>query len=288
MSDIFLKRIYTDIKDETWPEINGYYDFYQLPETIKQEVEKGAGKILKNRSFYRPDDFGSVALVYNNVAFITNTKTASTYYKNFFINQGWKLRYLKDVDFKNMYCVGLISDPIYRYFRGIAHCLLVSYLPNFEIILKDHGYTKEIDDAHNNVLESLNSEYFINFIKNVNIADKHTSRYIDLFEENLYSIDWIPFESGNRNTLAGFIEKALINKGIDIKIPLTDNELQKAQPTKKVIYKKIEDLYNNDMTNKLNELYYYYYQDINFYYDLVKKFNPKGNTWNEISWLKKQ
>jgi len=288
MSDIFLKRIYNDIKDESWPIINGYYDFNQLPDYIKHEVKEKSGNILRDRNFYKPSDLGSVALVHKDTAFITNTKTASTYYKNFFIGQGWKLTYLLDLDFKNTYCFGFISDPIYRYFRGLSHCLLLSHFPDLELTLKKEKYSKKIDEIHKDVLEHLNLEYCSNFIKNIKIADKHTSRYTDIFEDNLYNIDWIPFEAGDRDSLTNFVNKVLSNRGFDITVPITDKELQKALPLKKIIYKKIEELYNTDKVDKLEELYYYYYHDIKFYYDLVEKFNPHGNNWNEISWLRKQ
>jgi hypothetical protein len=286
MSDYFFTKYYNDIKDPLWPQIKTYNDFLKLPKQIQEECinqHKLNDRLaeIEDKNYWGNIGFASPCAQDNNLVYMLVQKCGSTYYKKIFSKNRWNIKRSCDVDWKNTAQFGLISHPLTRFVRGFVESLQYLY-PNTD---NDKCYDQLLANE-------FNKKNIINFISTIKLTDEHTMPYHLIFKDKLYNIDWIPYESGTPEELTQLINKFLLHYGHE-PIVATDDYLHIANTSKQKLYNLIERIFFSDDFEPVHEgfreqLYYFYAEDLKFYHQLIRKFNPNGSTWDEISWLREK
>ena len=176
MSDYYIKNFYDRVKDSSWPEINSYNDFLNLPTEIQDECITAHRlparlKELEDVNYWRYHQIHTIGYQYKNLVYVPVYKCANTYYTNFFKNQNWTKIHLQDLNFNKTIAFGLMMNPMTRRVKGITQVLCKSYNNDFDTVIK-----------------LLESEGFSNFIAKVAVLDSHTVPYTIAFGKLLNNL----------------------------------------------------------------------------------------------------
>lgn len=256
MSDYYIKHFYDQVKDSSWPEIKSYNDLLNLPTIIKNDCNHmhnlGARlSEIEDPTYWKKYQFHKIGYQHKNVVYVPILKCANTYYTNFFKDQlKWKQVNLDDLNWNEISAFGLVMNPMTRRVKGITQVLCMSYKENYK-----------------NILQLLESPYFVNFVSKIMILDAHTIPYTLAFGEMLDKIYWIPIEPFTDSELQHQITCFLNTKNIKIKMP-TSKRLNRSSNEKEKIFNTIQDIFLS--TEPGAELGMLFANDIKFYNHLLK------------------
>ena len=194
----------------------------------------------------------------NNLIYVSTPKCASTLYCNVAEYNSWEKINFNDINWSLDHVFGFIMDPVELYLKGLA---------------------EDLDtDKHMELFKEL-FEMNLDRNRNITLLTAHSILISNRYQEYRHKIDWIPINS-KPNT--EFFFKKLCNKhGIDVEISNTMSRHTSTQ-SKLERYQELKNMFGN-----FNETFYKIFStDIDFYHTVHTNFNPNGQSWDEISWLK--
>lgn len=183
MSDYFFKHFYDSVKDPSWPEVNNYSDFVQLPKRIVEEcyqIHDLSSRLaqFEDSTYWKNQSALNLVYAHKNVAYLPVPKCASSSYTNLFRDQlGWQSKQMSDLDLTQIKVFSLIINPLTRRLKGIVESLYKSFNYN--------------DDA---ILTALDNQSFLDFVSRVMTVDNHTTPYSLVFESWFDLVHWIPID----------------------------------------------------------------------------------------------
>ena len=180
-------------------------------------------------------------------------------------NCRWRQIPFSEINWDKSHVFTLMSDPLTRRYKAIAEWLFQKNL---------------ITEYYNNV-------ELQNFVLSTSILDIHSYGYVyNYYEEFCNQIDWIPLESvknhdGVKWAIAKLLEKYKIY--ID-RYWATNQKSNISSKAKKKLEADIKEKFESSPNEKIIE---YLLPDIDLYNRVTNRFNPNGNMWDDISWLRK-
>jgi hypothetical protein len=180
-------------------------------------------------------------------------------------NCRWRQIPFSEINWDKSHVFTLMSDPLTRRYKAIAEWLFQKNL---------------ITEYYNNV-------ELQNFVLSTSILDIHSYGYVyNYYEEFCNQIDWIPLESvknhdGVKWAIAKLLEKYKIY--ID-RYWATNQKSNISSGIKKKLVTDIKEKFSSCPNEKIME---YLLPDIDLYNKVSDRFNSNGNTWDDISWLRK-
>jgi hypothetical protein len=192
----------------------------------------------------------------NNLVYVATLKCAHSFYCGVAKYNSWELIEFNNIDWLSNHVFGFIMDPVERYFKGLAQ----------DIVTNDQlNCLKLLTENHTS--------------KNFTILTLHSNPISIQYKDYLYKIDWIPLDKSPSSEF--FLTKLCSKYRIDIEIP-ESIERHISSQEKKERYQIIKNMFGN-----FNETFYRIFSnDIDFYHTVNSNFNPYGQSWDEISWLK--
>lgn len=211
------------------------------------------------------DKFHNVIYKKDKLVYIPTLKNACTFYRSLSVYNNWSVIRFNQIDWDNDHVFSFISDPVIRYFKGLAQDLFNVYFEEdkqvFYELLKYS--TKTLNDT--------------TFVMTV-----HSTPLTITLGEAVHKIDWIPIHESIDNY--SFYKKLCSSYNIQVRDDSSSIERHESIPQKKAFFQELFKNVDNIQTNLFYNLTLS--QDINLYRKVLENFNPLGNTWNEISWLK--
>jgi hypothetical protein len=162
-----------------------------------------------------------------------------------------------------------IIDPIVRRHKGIAQWLKMNNLVN----------------------EYNRSAEFRLLVNNVCFLDVHSVSYHTLFGDRCNEIDWILADKLPNEQVQQMTEKLLVDSGLilfqwDTSPAYTNASTQEEKELELRIEHDFEAAWKErDATHQNFEIYKYFEKDLSLYNRVLNKFNPRGDTWKNTSWL---
>jgi len=211
---------------------------------------------------------GATAAVYTCevLTCIATLKCGSVFLTSTF-NQNcrWRQIPFSEINWDKSHVFSLMSDPLTRRYKAIAEWLFKKNL---------------ITEFYKNI-------ELQNFVLSTPILDIHSYGYVyNYYEDFCNQIDWIPMEPvKNHNGVKWAIAKLLEKYKIYIHNYLaTDSESNISSELKKNLELDVKEKFNSSPNEKIME---YLLPDIELYNRVSDRFNPTGNNWDDISWLRK-
>ena len=180
-------------------------------------------------------------------------------------NCRWRQLPFSEINWDKSHVFTLMTDPLTRRYKAIAEWLFQKKLVS--------EYYKNVE--------------LQNFVLSTPILDIHSYGYVYNYYENFCDlIDWIPMESvKNHVGVKWAIAKLMEKYKIDISyFWATDGKSNISSQTKKKLEADLKEKFESSPDEKIME---HLLPDIDLYNRVVQKFNPAGDTWDDISWLRK-
>lgn len=234
-----------------------------------------------------------LACRYDRLVYVRTLKCASSfYYGNLTTNYGWYPISYQDIDWEHDHVFSHIMDPMTRNLKGKLEYLIM---------------TSQAD--------LLQNPAFLEFVREICFFDEHSVSYQDIYGDHCREIDWILLKEQpvlddrpkhircdeDFEILSMYLRaqreywrqsirhtEILINHFASDH-PLFDrwNQLfaRPADDRMLALFRMLkEDNLRRDLVQ--SQLGSYLSADIELYQLVVEKFNPHGETWPEITWLK--
>ena len=251
----WLKKCYNDFKDDSWSDVDSYYDFTQLPDSIKQECADNSGfskriTQIENIDYWRNQCFRGVYKK-NNLVFVTMYKCASSTYMTYLEKQKWEKIQFSEIDFNSMYVFGFIMDPLKRRIKGITEILCECYNNNY-----------------NDIMQILKNDNFCAFLNNISLMDAHTTPYWILFGDQLKKIHWIPLEFYTHNETFTCFQQICKKHNVHLDNNVRFEKFHVSNQDKKKVFVAVKQLLQNQC---FGDLYLLYSNDLKFYRELLDK-----------------
>ena len=251
----YLKRCHNAFKDNSWPEIDSYYDFTQLPNSIQQEcidnsVFSERITQIENIDYWRNH---CVQGVYkkNNLVFVSMYKCASSSYIVYLQKQQWQKIEFNEINFNTMYVFGFILDPLVRRIKGLTEILWHCYNNNY-----------------NDVMQIVKNDNFCSFLKNISSMDAHTIPYWILFGDQLKKINWIPLEFYTHNETFNCFQQICKQHNVHLDSSIKLKKHNVSSKDKKKLFVLIKQILQDQC---FGDLYLLYSNDLKFYRELIDK-----------------
>ncbi|MEY4334217.1 MAG: hypothetical protein RLZZ196_2960 [Bacteroidota bacterium] len=180
-------------------------------------------------------------------------------------NARWRKIPFSEINWDSSHVFSLMSDPLTRRYKAIAEWLFQNQL----------------------AIEFYKNVELQNFVLSTPILDIHSYGYIyNYYEEFCNQIDWIPMESvKNHDGVKWAIVKLLEKYKITIsQYWANDQESNISFERKKKLEADIKEKFQALPNEKIME---YLLPDIDLYNRVSQQFNPNGDNWDDISWLRK-
>jgi hypothetical protein len=274
VSDIFFKKFYSDVKDESWPAIENYPDFLKLPAHIRQEcvdLHKLNHRLEQIESQRYWQDSIATVYCYENLAFLPVMKCASAYYINLFENTlGWKKTNILDLS-PGTVCVGVFEEPNTRYLKAITEWVYRKMLP---------------------VLNCDISKIPPVLLKSVIVGDCHSVPYTTLLGPWLDKINCIPMYQQSDEQIKTHLMNLFATQNHNIKLPINDQKLHQSGQLKLDLYKLVKQVYEDSLIDSSLDdgeydhrsefTYLMLAPDLKFYHNLLVTFDP---SWQQIKFI---
>ena len=226
--------------------------FLEVEEFNKFERRPGA-----TAAVYTCDVLTCIATLKCGSSFLTAT---------FNQNCRWRKIPFSEINWDNSHVFSLMSEPLTRRYKAIVEWLYQKSL---------------IDEFYKNV-------ELQNFVLSTPMLDIHSYGYVYNYYENFCDqIDWIPMESvKDHNGVKQVISKMLEKHKIYLPGNYWASEYESniSSNRKKQLEAVVKEKFNSSPNEKIME---YLLPDISLYNKVVQKFNPSGDVWDNISWLRK-
>jgi hypothetical protein len=271
VSDIFFKKFYNDIKDESWPTVKNYPDFLKLPAHIQQECVDLHGLNYQLEQMESPCYWRDMLLTvycHENLAFLPVPKCAFTYYNNLFENTlGWKKINILDLE-PGTVCVGIFEEPITRYLKGITEWVFRKILP--------------VMDYDINKIPPV-------LLKSVIVGDLHSISYTTTLGPWLDKINCIPMYQKSDEQIKTHLMSLFATQNHNIKLPINDQKLNQSSQLKLDLYKLVTQVFEDSLISNDDEYgcrgeytYLLLSPDLKFYHNLLTTFDP---SWQQIKFI---
>lgn len=251
----FLKKFYQDVKDQSWPDIDSYSDYFKLPQWIRQQCEQVHGI---NDLFTKIEDenfcinLHTHGYRFENLVFVPVPKCASVYYSNMFETQmGWE----KVSDFSSMdqstVFFGVLMDPTTRWLKGLAQFL---YYNNFT---DDQTIHKLLNDKKNHIFS----------------PDIHTMSYSMLLGPWLDKGTWFPMDFYNESQIRNLMQQLFQQHGHNIQLPPQSDKIHQSSSKQLELFQRLKA--HQQQNFKDDQAYLLLVQtllakDLKFYRNLIK------------------
>lgn len=198
------------------------------------------------------------------LVYIPTLKNACSYYRSVCLHNYWDQIEWKDIDWDHDHVFSFISDPITRYFKGLAQDVFNIYFEEdkqvFYEILKYS--TRKFQDS-------------------TLVLTLHSLPLYTIYNDYVNKIDWIPLIQDSDR----YFKILCDNYNISIDLNLESADENKSTPQQINFYK---ELYQN-ISNFDDNIFYNLLlcKDVELFNNVVEKFNLQGKTWEEISWIRK-
>jgi len=194
------------------------------------------------------------------LTYIVTLKNASTFFREIFkVNHRWPPTTFNEINWEG--CVfSFISDPLTRRYKAITQWLYENSLANQFYI-----------DSN---LQQL--------VLNSKLLDFHSVSISENLGKYCNQIDWIPIDIISPDQVIQLTDMLL--KKYNIHMFRNVNNTNETSKKKKALELKIKEMFEE---NPNQEVLNYLAADIELYSQVVAKFNPTGNNWDEVSWLRK-
>lgn len=180
-------------------------------------------------------------------------------------NCRWRQIPFSEINWDKSHVFSLMSNPLTRRYKAIAEWLYQKNLVN--------EFYKNIE--------------LQNFVMSTPILDIHSYGYVYNYYENFCDlIDWIPVESvKNHDGVKWAISKLLEKYKIYISHYWADDKESNISTVSK---KKLEATIKENFISSPNKrIMEYLLPDIELHDRVFQRFNPSGDNWDNISWLRK-
>ena len=283
MLDIEILKFYNSIKDPSWPTIQSYLEFCNLPEHIKTECndihgfQERKNQILDNNYWTQTCNY---ACVYENLAFIPITKCAYSYHTTLFTNLGWKRVPLNEIDTASTKFFGTVVHPMERWVKGIAEWIVGLYTVKEKIhdnpwFLFHHSFDWV------QLTADLQTSSFKNLVDTTIIGDVHSMPYYSIYGNTLMdTANWIPMDAMTDNEVKISMMNFFKLHGHNIILPLNDQRLHVSTTNQREIQNIIKQSFlKNNNEERMYLLNRIFCKDLEFYYNLIETFDP---SWQHL------
>jgi hypothetical protein len=280
MIDHEVKNFYQAVKDSSWPDIQTYFDFTQLPAHIKNECNELHNfqpmKILGYEKF-----IGNTRVwVHKDLAFVPIPKCGLVYYANLFSSLGWERKLVSDIDIKTTKFFGTMMHPLSRWLKGITQWLVFSYA--HEPHPTKHGVAMVHTDRAINwekLKQQLNDINFQQILRTISIGDVHSEPYSTMFGPFLDQVHWIPMDIMSDDDAKISMMNFFKLQGHNITLPLGDSRRHVSSENQIEIFNLIKEITLDDATLHYT-LHRFFINDLSFYYNLLDTFK---SDWQHIT-----
>lgn len=212
---------------------------------------------------------GATAAVYtcDSLTCIATLKCGSSFLTATFNKKcRWRKIPFSDINWGNSHVFSLMTDPLTRRYKAITEWLYQKNLMN------EFYKNAELQD----------------FVLNTPILDIHSYGYVyNYYEEFCNQIDWIPMEpvknhAGVMWAIGKLLEKYKINLSLS-NYWAKDHDSNISHSLKKELEQSVKEKFSYLPSEKVME---YLSSDIELYARVTNSFNPAGDHWDNISWLR--
>jgi len=282
MIDIEFKKYYNDIMDPSWPQINNYFDFVQLPPNIQLECKNLHNLDQRKNQICDPTYWAHQTVnvcVYKDLAFVPVSKCAYVYNTTIFTNLGWKMIPLSEIDFEKTNFFGTIVHPLTRRLKGLTQWLVECYKIEDD---KPHESNPWIY-AHTAVNWAqlkidLSLKPLRKLVETVGVGDEHSAPYSAMFGELLSKINWIPMDLMTDNQVKRSMMNFFQLHNHNIQLPFDDPRLHVSCQEQLEVFDIVKTIFYSS-PNNLFYLYKLYGNDLTLYYNLLDTFTQD---WQHI------
>lgn len=200
----------------------------------------------------------NVLLRKDNLVFAVVLKNASSWAKTVLRLNGFSEIKISQVNWEKDHVFGFIQEPWRRRAKGIVEDL-VSFYSVEQYLLNNLGkkfWTEHLTFGPHSVPLSL------------------------VWHGHCEKIDWIPMDHPDVD-LVKMMDKIFQHHGMTF-VPGTKIDKHRSDPYKKELFEKMQHIIGYGS----GTLYLMLARDTDLYQSVMQGFNPKGETWAEISWLK--
>lgn len=196
------------------------------------------------------------------LVYVRTLKCASSFfYNNLVETYRWDEINYKDINWGEQHVFGHLLDPLERRHKGILEFLIMR-----------------------NSLDLLENPVFQNLIKDVHSLDEHSYSYHSYYGRMAYLIDWIPLNRPHHEITA-LTEKLLWKFGIR-NFSWDQEHARPASDEMRYYLNILKEIWPKDRYQIQLGTQEFLSRDKKLYDQVVGKFNPHGDTWNDISWLR--
>jgi len=235
----------------------------------------------------------TLACRYGRLVYVRTLKCASSfYYGNLTMNYGWTPMAYRNIDWEHDHVFSHVMDPVTRNLKGKLEHLLITGQENL-----------------------LSSAKFLMFVRDICFFDEHSISYQDVYGDRRGEIDWIPLKASP--TLEGrpgvlrsnedferlMIYDRVLKEYHQESMRLTENLINHfepqhpafdrwnsefARPADNRMLNLFRVLQEDNLRRDLiqSNLGQYLSADIELFHLIMEKFNPRGASWPEVTWLK--
>lgn len=257
MIDRILRDFYNNVKAPSWPDIDRYEFFQDLPAEIIEECRTLHGldqrwEEIIDHGYW--SDIGWKYLSWQDLHFFPVAKCASTYYEKTLGDLGWHMNIgiRASLNASNAVRIGLMMDPVKRWLKGVTE-----FYWRFDL------HKQPNIDA---------------MIRSSLIPDTHALPLSVIFNQRLHLVNWIPMDhlsdDGIRQCLMAFFQL----HGKNIVLTLGDQKIYESNDEKQEFFCRVKKIFLSDYHLEAY-LYNLLANDIRFYQNLVATFSPD---WHHI------
>jgi len=202
---------------------------------------------------------------WNNLVYVRTLKNASEFfYRNLTQTAGWQPIDYKEINWEQDHAFSYLREPVERRLKGIA-----------EYLVTHDGHT---------IIDSPVAGKILGMIP---FIDEHASSLSLLYGNKLRMIDWIPLSDNHADAptwtdcLLDHYSHPRINWNREFEHTGDYNSYKK-------IFNKVKDYWEQGKDVRPAVLKLYLKLDLDFYQEVIGKFQPNATDWPTMSWMPKK
>lgn len=252
MSDWFLKSMWQDIKDPSWPDVEYWDDFIKLKDEIKSECRELHGIMNRVSEIGNPEYWRSYVNLHvlqkDRFVFVCIPKCGSVHHVDFFVNRlGWQKKIFRDIQHEtDLVYFGLLMHPIRRYLKGVTEFIW-----------------------HQGLADTIDMDEFMKFAC---LCDQNCLPYNIMSSLPIEQVNWIPFSSMSPTQVKQCMNNLLELHGSDIRLPLHHPMLHQSNEDKSKLFDRVKHSWGGQQQISIYTVYMLYASEIDFYQKLIENF----------------
>jgi hypothetical protein len=209
-----------------------------------------------------------------NLVYLATLKAASTFYSTVVLANGWDTIAFGDIDWHHDHVFGFIIDPFTKYIKALAE----DYF-NEEIETIVNGSEDWIADPEfQKLLPAILSRHKEQCL----ILTHHSLPLSITLDDYANLVDWIPIDIGVSSV--DLFTKLCKQYTITIDYSSENIDIHTSMQNKISVFNDLKEKFGQG--NYISDIVLA--KDIDLYQNVKSKFNPHEETWDKISWLRKQ